>query len=288
MKLDYNMDLNEESYSKSHTTSSIGKRLPLYIEGYGHFFAGEKYYTQRDELNNYLIIYTKSGQGLLKYRNKEYLMQRNQIVLINCMEYQYYRAFSAEPWEFKWIHFNGLASKEYFDLINDNQLNIIKSNDSVEIDECFNKIYELSGTNDVITDTKICMILVNLITILVSKKLQPENDDKFQKYKTDIDKVKEFIQNNYSGKININDFIELVHLSRYHFLRIFKKYTGSSPYEYLTNYRMSKSKVLLKESEMNVNEIAFMVGYTSTNIFIRDFKKYVGNTPLKYRMSDLD
>jgi len=58
---------------------------------------------------------------------------------------------------------------------------------------------------------------------------------------------------------------------------------GTSPYEYLINFRINKSKTLLKETSLTVNEISVMVGYNEVTNFIRDFKKYLGTTPLKYR-----
>lgn len=98
-----------------------------------------------------------------------------------------------------------------------------------------------------------------------------------------IDSVISFLQAEYKKKVNTHDMVELVHLSEYHFLRIFKKYTGLSPYEYLINYRINKSKSLLKETNLSVNEIAYEVGFNNINNFIRDFKKLVGVSPLKYR-----
>jgi AraC-like DNA-binding protein len=66
-------------------------------------------------------------------------------------------------------------------------------------------------------------------------------------------------------------------------IRIFNKHVGTSPYEYLINFRINKSKTLLKETSLTVNEISVMVGYNEVTNFIRDFKKYLGTTPLKYR-----
>ena len=42
---------------------------------------------------------------------------------------------------------------------------------------------------------------------------------------------------------------------------------------------MKKAEELLENGDMNINEVALMVGYTSPSYFIQNFKKYFGRTP---------
>lgn len=72
-------------------------------------------------------------------------------------------------------------------------------------------------------------------------------------------------------------------MSESHFTHVFKRYTGTSPYEYLIKYRINHSKFLLKQSVIPIGDIAEAVGFKNVNNYIREFKKLVGTTPLKYR-----
>ena len=72
-------------------------------------------------------------------------------------------------------------------------------------------------------------------------------------------------------------------MSKYHLSRIFKKYTGFSPYEYLLNERLTQGKTLLQNTRLSVEEIAQRVGFNSASHFIRMFRKYEGLTPLQFR-----
>ena len=49
--------------------------------------------------------------------------------------------------------------------------------------------------------------------------------------------------------------------------------------KYLLGLRMKKAEELLENGDMNINEVALMVGYTSPSYFIQNFKKYFGRTP---------
>ena len=84
-------------------------------------------------------------------------------------------------------------------------------------------------------------------------------------------------------KIGIDDITKQILMSKYHFLRLFKAYSGVSPYEYLINYRITNAKRLLKETEMSISEICNCVGFSDTNNFIRSFKRITGTTPGSFR-----
>jgi AraC-like DNA-binding protein len=287
MKLNYFQDLLDKSYAIAHTPARISQKLPFFLESTGHYYEGKKYFTEREDYDTYLILYTISGQGILRYREKECILKAGYVTLIHCKEYQYYGTLSEDPWEFRWIHLNGVVCSEYFNLINDNTINIIEIDDINEINSQFDEMFNSIKTNNFTTDINISRILNNIITNLVLKKLQPDNSKQYNNHKVEIDKVIGYIEENYCEKINIDDFIKLVHMSKYHFLRVFKKFTGSSPYEYLTNYRIKESKYLLKYTDKSVNEISIEIGYINVNNFIRDFKKYVAITPGQYRIMDI-
>lgn len=283
MKLEYCMDISENSLSFPHTPGLDFRGLPFYLASWGHFYANKDYFTEREGWDEYLLFYTVSGSGLLQYRDVEYLLRPGQVAIIYCHEYQFYKTVSEVPWEFKWIHFNGSAAREYFNMINDNSLKIIELADTTELNQYIEKIAQATSSRDVVADISVSLYLTNIMTMILINKYKPVSNSRYLQHSSDINKVTDYIHSNYSSKISTDDLLELVHLSKYHFLRIFKKYTGKSPYEYLINYRINQSKILLKDTTFSVNEISFKVGYGNTNNFIRDFKKYVGLTPHKYR-----
>ena len=287
MKLNYYQDLLDKSYGIAHTPALISRKLPFLLEAIGHYYEGKDYFTEREFMDTYLILYTISGQGILRYRDKECILKAGCLALIHCNEYQYYGTNSHIPWEFKWIHLNGVVCNEYFNLINDNAINIIEIDDIGEINLQFDEILNSIKINNFAKDITISRVLNDLMTNLVLRKLQPNNSKLYCYHKVEIDKVIGYIEDNYSKKISIDDFVKLVHISKFHFLRVFKNITGSSPYEYLTNYRIKKSKYLLKNTDKSVNEISLTIGYLNVNNFIRDFKKYVNTTPGQYRIMDI-
>src|SRR5690242_7505506 len=118
MKLEFSLDISQESTWFVKTPSPVSKRLPFYINEYGHYIANAAYFTERQGQEDFLLIYTLSGSGLLKYSGQEYLLEKNQTVVINCENYHLYRTASVEPWRFMWVHFSGTSAKEHYSLLN--------------------------------------------------------------------------------------------------------------------------------------------------------------------------
>ncbi|MGR3279402.1 helix-turn-helix domain-containing protein [Acaryochloris marina NIES-2412] len=98
-----------------------------------------------------------------------------------------------------------------------------------------------------------------------------------------LSEVTEYINNNLSKNISINDLSESVGISQYYFSRLFKQSIGISPYQYIIQRRIDKAKNLLCRQELDIAEIALHCGFAHQSHLNRYFKKLTGTTPNKYR-----
>jgi len=101
--------------------------------------------------------------------------------------------------------------------------------------------------------------------------------------KSCINKVKEYLKQNYSSQVTLEEIAVKVSVSKNYLCKIFKQEEGKSVWNYLTEIRIEKAKELLKNSDMKSYEIATMIGYDSMYYFSNIFKKYVGISPMEYR-----
>ncbi|WP_136607733.1 AraC family transcriptional regulator [Paenibacillus dokdonensis] len=92
-----------------------------------------------------------------------------------------------------------------------------------------------------------------------------------------------YMEEKYAENISITDIAEHVGISSGHLSRTFKAEMGRSMLEYLTEYRLSKSKERLANRHDSLQCISQSVGYNDVQSFIRFFKKYEGVTPGEYR-----
>lgn len=81
----------------------------------------------------------------------------------------------------------------------------------------------------------------------------------------------------------VEKMAQKVYLTRSHFYSTYKEQFGASPADDLMRFTMDRAKKLLKETPLQVYEIAEQCGYMNSNNFTRAFKKYTGVSPLKFR-----
>lgn len=96
--------------------------------------------------------------------------------------------------------------------------------------------------------------------------------------------VMEFIETNYANpEISIETLAKISHLTAGHFTRIFKKHIGESPMYYLRRKRIAQSMVLLRETELQIQNICDSVGFKDPFHFSRVFNEFEKMSPRKYR-----
>lgn len=94
-----------------------------------------------------------------------------------------------------------------------------------------------------------------------------------------IERTIDFMVSNYKKKLSLEDLAHIAGLSTSHYSRLFKKYAGHSPIDYLTHLRMDRAKEMLALSDYRLKGVAQSVGYQDEFYFSRIFKKVVGLSP---------
>lgn len=95
--------------------------------------------------------------------------------------------------------------------------------------------------------------------------------------------AEEYMRNNFSNGITIEDVSKYLSIDRRYLYKLFKKYSGISPKQYLSNIKIAHACDLLLNSDISVTDIAEKVGYSDSLQFSAFFKKQTGISPKKYR-----
>lgn len=101
--------------------------------------------------------------------------------------------------------------------------------------------------------------------------------------KLEIQKVLDYIHQNFGEKLSISNLAKIANMSESHFIRTFKKETKLSPMEYLIKLRIYKSKKLLRSNTKIITEVALQCGFNSPSHFSTCFSKQMGITPKEYQ-----
>lgn len=99
--------------------------------------------------------------------------------------------------------------------------------------------------------------------------------------------TKKYIDTNFDKEINLDLLAHLRYTSKYHLIRVFKKYYGITPRQYLINKRIEKAKNNLQEGK-SVTNTCYAIGFESINSFSNLFRAKTGIPPSIYRKATFD
>lgn len=99
--------------------------------------------------------------------------------------------------------------------------------------------------------------------------------------------VIQYVERHYMEPITQSDTARQFYFTKEYFSRFFKKSTGVNFKEYLTRYRIIKSRQELLNTDHSILEIALNNGFSEERRLINSFKKIYGITPLQYRKKKL-
>jgi len=111
----------------------------------------------------------------------------------------------------------------------------------------------------------------------ISKSLYPHDDLTRQ-----IIQSKLYIDKHFSESINLDKIAGKALVSKFHFIRVFKKYYGRTPNQYLQEVRIERAKLLLPKGK-SISEVCSAIGFTSKTSFTALFKKKTGKTPMVFQ-----
>lgn len=99
-----------------------------------------------------------------------------------------------------------------------------------------------------------------------------------------VARIRKYVAQNYRNPwLSIGEIAEAVKKSVSHVCVVFKRETGETLNQYLTETRMEAAKAYLDNPRNSVKAVARECGYTDSSYFTRAFKKYTGKTPSEYR-----
>ncbi|MEL7425336.1 MAG: AraC family transcriptional regulator [Bacteroidota bacterium] len=99
--------------------------------------------------------------------------------------------------------------------------------------------------------------------------------------------TKRFLDTNFDQDIKLDLLARLQFTSKFHLIRIFKKYYGITPRQYLINKRIEVAKKSLRSGK-SVSDTCYSVGFDSINSFSNLFKAKTGVSPSVYQKATFD
>jgi len=107
------------------------------------------------------------------------------------------------------------------------------------------------------------------------------------RYTERIDRVVEYLNEQMGASPTLQDLAGIAGVSPFHFLRLYRAITGETPSATVRRLRLARAANMLRDTQKSITEIAFDVGYESSQAFSRAFRRETGSSASALRR-DLD
>lgn len=248
--------------------------VPFAITAAGHYEVGDRHYTKRAGCEYFELIYTVSGHGIAECADMTFDCTANTALLIDCSQPHSFHVKSGKTWEYKHIHFipdgaaRNVAMRAVLNLVSDN--GVIKSLFSDTVAE----FSHIRNDSHFILSHNISAILTEIIRYQFKNAFTDPQKEL-------IKRAIKFIHEHYHEKISVKQIADQEFISEYYLIRLFKKYYGVPPYNYLMEYRLMRAKNMILQ-QGSIRDVAQECGFSSANSFSRSFRCRFGVTPGQY------
>lgn len=273
----YDLGVLPTSEEYFYIASTFARDTLFYLESSGDYQCDENYIVNKmdETIDTFMLRIIQGGTLYLQIENQTYAVPKGGVFLLDCKIPHLY--YAKENVSFKYFHFSGKMVQNYVDKLYESNGPVFFPEDFVGVSKKFAFIVNMmagGSVNEHLASLTIHDIFAQLA--LSNPSTQVDTSQIIVEAARYMDKF-------YGENLSIQRLAETSNLSKYYFIRTFKKIHGCTPYEYLMNVRLKNAKNLLLTTKLSVESIGGMVGFSCVSNFVRTFRKEFDCTPAQFR-----
>lgn len=259
---------------------------PLLVTSAGNIRprSARKFYTTRPEgREDYQLLYVSDGCVYFEFQGKEEKVEKGHMVLYWPGESQYYKMYSADGAEFFWVHFTGYDVERLLAEwgISPGE-NVFWVGTASDYRWMFHQMIRELQTRRLHYEEVTRMNLHHLFLLIQRHQTETEEETGAD-FHGEIIQAITWFERHWRENVSIEEYAMRNRITPCWFRQKFKAFTGVSPTQYLIQLRMTNAMNLIENSDYNISQIAYLVGYDNPSYFRRLFRKYTGLSPIEYK-----
>ena len=256
----------------------------LHITDIGYYPQAHHHFRERPNGSDQLIlIYCVGGQGEIRIKEAVQTISSDQFFIIPAGMPHSYRSDVQNPWSIYWIHFAGSKSDAYArfggQVVSIERTKTSRVNDRIELfSEIFRNLDRGFSTEALEYVNQCLPHLLASFTHLSQFRLIKESGEK-----DIVAQSINFMLENLTKKLKLEDIAAETSLSASHFSRLFVNRTGHSPIDYFIQLKIQRACRLIDNSVWSIADVSREMGFDDQFYFSRVFRKVMGMSPNDYR-----
>ncbi|MBP3361429.1 MAG: helix-turn-helix transcriptional regulator [Clostridia bacterium] len=229
---------------------------------------------------DFYLIYIIGGQMNMELGESCFVMNAGHLLIIRPETPFFYYTVGDLRVNYIWIHFTGGETEKLLDCLRLPTNTLLDAGVHKGAEEYWQRMFREFVINDEFFDLSASSLLVEILTFF------SRNIHRVQG-RRELFKSISYIHENYQKNIKVSELAKLENMSEAHYRVCFRRMTGFSPNEYLSDRRINAAAELLENTNKKIEEISALAGYNDVYYFGRVFKKKTGISPGRYRKNAL-
>ena len=280
--LTYNMDVEPRSTWLRTTPGALALAQPYRCTETGLFYGNAHFSTARTHKESFIVFYTLAGAGLIEQGDGRVTLEPGQALVLDCRTPQSYcTAPGCTRWHHWWAHIDGSGVAAAAAVLNPQRVTAVPLPE-LTAREAFEGLAEKIEDGSTASVLRQSLIIHNLLTELAMQVLGRGADASNRAL---VQRAADYLHDHYDADVSLDELAAAAHISKSYFLRLFRQYMGTTPYNYLLCCRITRAKELLVATDLPVGEIGRRTGFSGEANFSTRFQRMAGQSPLQYRRS---
>ncbi|MBB6732332.1 AraC family transcriptional regulator [Cohnella zeiphila] len=265
------------------TPTAWEKAGPVWPIRLGRNIAKPNYHVGPRFTPYYSLHFVLEGEGSFLQNGSTYALSAGDIFCLFPRLTQEYYTSGHSPLKLAWVAFDGRMGLELCERIGvypnyPYRSGACDPSVAAILDDFFDAVRD--GERAQAADLGKLAHFYRLFDCLARTAPRPRSDDGAAHW---LQRGKEYMEVHYAEGITIEEVSGYIGVDRTHFSKRFRQAYGISPIQYLQKLKMDAARLLLKETDSKLLEIAQSVGYPDVFSFSKTFKKFFGLSPSQYR-----
>ncbi len=252
---------------------------PFYIEMAGITYPDPNYHIERKRSYIYCFEYVIDGEGTVQVDNQTNYPQKGDLYILPKGQSHNYFSSPDNPFHKIWMNISGSLCDELIHVYHLTGTLLVKQ---IDVYLLFAEFLAVCENKDLSLDEIYmqCSLIFHKLILKITEHLSMSKNTSAGDITAN--ELKAYIDRNIYEPLSIEILAKEANLSSSQINRIFKKTFETTPYDYILSRKISTAKLLLKNTNLTVKEIAYKLNFADEHYFSNVFLKKVGVRPGKY------
>ncbi|KAB8292624.1 helix-turn-helix transcriptional regulator [Bifidobacterium avesanii] len=274
--------------------TGYARSMPFYPLRAGTITFEPGYLLRRKALDEIIVAYFDEGTYHLRIGDVDEDIHAGQFMIADLSQPHVFSSVTRS--RDVYMHFSGPMARMYCSLITRRSGNVLTLDDPEPAVAELRFVYDTLKNGTPIDDVRMSWHIDTLLTELATRSVvrsdgghmadangRPVRGFAASAAAEGIARVKAFVLNHPEQVMDLTAMAAMANMSKFHFAKTFKAFTGVTPHQYVVGVRMDRAKYLLCYTGDTVGAVGRACGFAQTSNFCMAFKAAVGVTPGEYR-----